>query len=76
LRQGQIRGIKQNIKKLFDNLNWLKEKIRVPTKRGKKGRYKTVYRLEEIDEDLYTLAEAMGLTKQKMKTNIPFSVYK
>jgi len=41
-----------------------------------KGRYKTVYRLEEIDEDLYTLAEAMGLTKQKMKTNIPFSVYK
>ncbi len=41
-----------------------------------KGRYKTVYRLEEIDEDLYALAEAIGLTKQKIKTNIPFSVYK
>ena len=41
-----------------------------------KGRYKAVYRLEEMDEDLYLLAGAMGLTKQKMKTNIPFSVYK
>jgi len=33
--------------------------------------YKTIYRLEEMDEDLYLLAEAI-----KMKTNIPFSVYK
>jgi len=41
-----------------------------------KGRYETIYRLEEMDEDLYLLAEAMSLTKQKMKTNIPFSVYK
>jgi len=41
-----------------------------------KGRYKTIYRLEEMDEDSYLLAEAMGLTKQKMKTDIPFSVYK
>jgi len=41
-----------------------------------KGRYKTIYLVEEMDEDLYLLAEAMGLTKQKMKTNIPLSVYR
>lgn len=40
-----------------------------------KGRYKVTHCLEEMDEDLYTLAEGMGLTKQKMKINIPFSVY-
>lgn len=36
LRLGQIRGIEQNIKKLFDKLHKLKEKIKTPTKRGKK----------------------------------------
>jgi transposase len=40
-----------------------------------KGRYKATHCLEEMDKDLYALAEGMGLTKQKMKTNIPFSVY-
>jgi len=29
-----------------------------------------------MDEALYALAEGMGLTKQTMKANIPFSVYK
>jgi transposase len=46
---------------------------RPPQKR--KGRYKVTYCLEEMEEDLYALAEAMGLSKQKMKSNIPFSVY-
>ncbi len=40
-----------------------------------KGRYKATYCLEEMDSDLYALAEGMGLIKQKMKFNIPFSVY-
>jgi len=40
-----------------------------------KGRYKVTYCLEEMDNDLYALAEGMGLIKQKMKFNIPFSVY-
>ena len=40
-----------------------------------KGRYKSTYCLEEMEEDLYALAEGLGLTKRKMKTSIPFSVY-
>jgi len=37
LRQGQIRGTEQSIKKLFSKLNELKKKIKVPKQRGKKG---------------------------------------
>jgi len=40
-----------------------------------KGRYKTVYRLEEMDPDIKVLAEGMGLSELKLKTKIPFSVY-
>ena len=40
-----------------------------------KGKYKVTYCLEEMDKDFYAIAEGMGLTKQKLKTNIPFSVY-
>lgn len=40
-----------------------------------KGQYKSTHCLEEMDEDLYVIADAMGLNKQKLKTNIPFSVY-
>ena len=36
LLQGQIRGIEQNIKKLFKKLSELKGRIAIPTKRGKK----------------------------------------
>ena len=36
LLQGQIRGIEQNINKLFKKLSELKEKIVIPTKRGRK----------------------------------------
>jgi len=36
LRKGQIRGIEQNIAKLVTKLGELKEKIRIPTKRGRK----------------------------------------
>ncbi len=36
LRQGQIRGIEQNLTKLWKRLTELKEKISVPTQRGKK----------------------------------------
>ena len=40
-----------------------------------KGRYKTNYRLEEMDPDIYELAKAMNVTDLKLKSNIPFSVY-
>jgi len=36
LRKGQIRGLEQDIKRLFCKLNKLKETIKVPTQRGKK----------------------------------------
>jgi len=36
LRQGQIRGIEQNIAKLSAKLDELKEKIRMPTGKGPK----------------------------------------
>lgn len=40
-----------------------------------KGRYKATYCLEEMDEDLFVLADSMSLTKKNLKTKIPFSVY-
>jgi len=40
-----------------------------------KGRYKAVYKLEELDPEERDLAEAMGITQLALKTNIPFSVY-
>ena len=36
LRKGQIRGIEQDIRKLFGRLDKLKAQIEIPTKRGKK----------------------------------------
>ena len=48
----------------------------VPEKR--KGRYKVYHRLEDLEPDEQELADAFGLSdeKLKMKLNIPFSVYK
>ncbi len=70
-------GFKGSPHKLIEELSAIRlaTLIESPLKKTK-GRYKTIYRLEEMDEDLYALAEAIGLTKQKMKTNISFSVYK
>jgi transposase len=48
--------------------------IESPPKKTK-GRYKAVYRLEEMDPDIKALAEGMGLSESKLKTKIPFSVY-
>jgi transposase len=48
--------------------------IESPTKKTK-GRYKANYRLEEMDLDIFELAEAMNVTDLKLKSNIPFSVY-
>ncbi len=42
LRKGQIRGIEQNIKKLFSQLNELKEKVSIPTQRGPKRNRETL----------------------------------
>lgn len=41
-----------------------------------KGRYKAHYRFEEMDPDIYELARGMNLTEMKLRTKIPFSVYK
>lgn len=41
-----------------------------------KGRYKANYQLEEMDPDILYLADGMGVTGMKLKSNIPFSVYK
>ena len=48
--------------------------IESPAKKTK-GRYKANYQLEEMDPDIYELAEAMGVTELKLKSKIPFSVY-
>jgi transposase len=40
-----------------------------------KGRYKANYQLEEMDPDILYLADGMGVTGMKLKSNIPFSVY-
>jgi len=48
--------------------------IENPAKKTK-GRYKANYRLEEMDPDIFELAEAMNVTGLKLKSKIPFSVY-
>lgn len=49
--------------------------IEAPPKKTK-GQYKATYCLEEMDDDISILAEAMGLVDQKIrKSKIPFSVY-
>lgn len=48
--------------------------IESPVKKTK-GRYKANYRLEEMDTDIFELAEAMNVTDLKLKSKIPFSVY-
>jgi transposase len=41
-----------------------------------KGQYKATYCLEEMDEDIYAIAEGLGLVNEKIKkSKIPFSVY-
>jgi transposase len=40
-----------------------------------KGRYKTIHRIEEMDKDIHTLADGLGLLKRELKSSIPFSVY-
>ncbi|TET12629.1 hypothetical protein E3J84_01250 [Candidatus Aerophobetes bacterium] len=42
MRSGQIRGIEQSLKKLFDKLNQLKEQIKAPPKRGRKRTQKNL----------------------------------
>jgi transposase len=40
-----------------------------------KGRYKAVYKLEELDTEERDLTEAMGIAQLPLRTQIPFSVY-
>ncbi len=49
--------------------------IETPAQKSK-GQYKATYCLEEMDQDMYSLAQAMGLINDKIiKSKIPFSVY-
>lgn len=49
--------------------------IESPAKKTK-GRYKATHRIEEMDEDIRILADGLGLAEKKLRTTIPFSVYK
>jgi len=44
-------------------------------KKKTKGKYKANYQIEDMDPDILELAEGMGVTDMKLKSNIPFSVY-
>jgi transposase len=55
LRQGQIRGIEKNMTKLYGKLNELKEKIRVPAKRGPKREQ------EAVEKKIKTMISSLGL---------------
>ncbi len=48
--------------------------IESPPKKTK-VRYKATHRIEEMDEDIHTIAQCLGLIEKKLKTNIQFSVY-
>ena len=61
---------------LFEKLSAIRVAtfIESPPKKTK-GRYKATHRIEEMDEDIHTIAHGLGLIEKKLKTNIPFSVY-
>jgi transposase len=40
-----------------------------------KGRYKAVHRIEEMDADIYQIAQGLNLLEKDLKSNIAFSVY-
>ncbi|MFQ5825567.1 MAG: IS1634 family transposase [bacterium] len=52
--------------------------IEAPPKKTR-GQYRATYCLEDMDEDIYSLAQGMGLINEKIKkiikSKIPFSVY-
>ncbi len=48
--------------------------IENPPKKSR-GKYKAIYRFEEMDEDIQKLAIAFNLDKKISKSKIPFSVY-
>jgi transposase len=48
--------------------------IENPVKKSK-GRYMTVHRIEDMDEDIGHLAHGLNLFEKELKSNIPISVY-
>lgn len=48
--------------------------VEAPPKKSR-GSYKTVYSIEEMEEDIALLAHGLGITELPLKTAIPFSVY-
>jgi len=49
--------------------------IESPDKKAK-GRYKAIQKVEKVEEEMADIADMLGLTDEKFKINIPFSVYK
>jgi len=61
---------------LFEKLSTIRLATFVETPSQKtKGRYKTVHRIEEMEEEIHALARGLDLVDKELKTNIPFSVY-
>jgi len=69
-------GFVGSLSSLFERLSTVRLAtfVESPSKR-KKGRYKAVHRLEEMDKDIEVLAQGLNLIDRELKTNIPFSVY-
>ena len=69
-------GFKGSLHTLLEKLSAIRLATFIESAQKKtKGRYKANYRLEEMDPDIFELAEAMNVTDLKLKSNIPFSVY-
>jgi len=70
-------GFKKSPHTLLEKLSYIRLAtfIENPEKKTK-GRFKATYCIEEMDADTNNLAKNMGMTDLKLKSNIPFSVYK
>jgi len=61
---------------LFEKLSTIRLATFVETPLQKtKGRYKAIYRLEEMEKEIHALARGLDLIDKELKTNMPFSVY-
>ncbi|MBF0548848.1 MAG: IS1634 family transposase, partial [Candidatus Riflebacteria bacterium] len=76
LKEAEKFGYKVSLIELMENLS----SIRLATlmekqEKGKKGRFKLVYRLEEMESQLQKLANTFSISENTINSNIPLSVY-
>jgi transposase len=69
-------GFKGTPHTLFEKLSAIRLAtfVEMPPQKTK-GRYKAVYRIEEMDEEVHALARGLDLIDKELKISIPFSVY-